>query len=264
MSPYYLGKNSNAPINRGNLSIDMENINQIYNQLGKGKNPAAPPGVGYVPPVGGGLTPSPMGGGGPNIGLPSKPNYGDPAALLPSPISPVPGLGYKPGVPGDFGIANLPGGVPGGGPGGFGGFAGPAPVPGGELGLPGGGIGEITPGMGGRQITLPADTALPGAGEGEGGESYVDDLMASLFGKGFETIRGVGGRSRENVYDMLAREGLLGTGAAADVGREMAWQTERGITDLTRKMGEMRAGKEKEAMDMLMTYMGMMSQSWGQ
>ncbi len=99
--------------------------------------------------------------------------------------------------------------------------------------------------------------------EEERPESYMDELMASLFGEGFETIRGVGGRSREAVYDMLARQGLLGTGAATDVAKEMAWTTERGITDLIREMGQMRADKEQEAMQMLLAFFGMESQAWG-
>ncbi len=139
--------------------------------------------------------------------------------------------------------------------------------------LYGGGRGGGRGGRGGPGRTLPyVEEATPfvegrGLGEEVAGEaqpeSYVDELMSSLFGKGFETIRGVGGRSQEAVYDMLARQGLLGTGAAKDVAGEMAWQTERGITDLVREMGQMRADKESEAMNMLMAYLGMMSQSWG-
>lgn len=118
--------------------------------------------------------------------------------------------------------------------------------------------GEVTP------YTDPSGRGAPGLPEEEAQpESYVDDLMASLFGKGFETIRGIGGRSQEAVYDQLARQGLLGTGAATDVAREMAWQTERGITDLIRSMGEMRADKEQEAMNMLLQLFGMQSQAWG-
>lgn len=172
MSPYFLGKNTNAPIDKRSLGLDVANINELYR------------GVSRAPTASAGRT---------------IPVMGEPTI-------------YTPGL-------------------------GPGPR-------------EPTPGL-----HPPEDI-----GEGE---SYVDELMASLFGEGFETIRGVGGRSQEAVYDLLARQGLLGTGAATDVGKEMAWQTERGITDLIREMGKMRSDKEQEAMNMLLSFFGMESQAWG-
>lgn len=114
-----------------------------------------------------------------------------------------------------------------------------------------------------ERVPVAEMIAQPEGGADLQGESYVDELMASLFGEGFETIRGIGGRSREGVYDLLAREGLLGTGAAKDVASEMAWQTEQGISNLIRDMGKMRADKESEAMNMIMTWLGMTSNAWG-
>ena len=89
-----------------------------------------------------------------------------------------------------------------------------------------------------------------------------DALIDALFGTGFETIRGIGGRSRESVYDMLAREGLLGTGAAKGVAQDIAWQTERGITDLITNLAQMRSQEEQDAMNLMLTYLSMMSQGW--
>ena len=130
-------------------------------------------------------------------------------------------------------------------------------------------IGDVTPytpGVAAPTVAterVSGEQAIARPEEAEvGGGSYVDELMSAIFGEGFENIRGVGGRSREAVYDTLAREGLLGTGASQDVAKEMAWQTERGITDLTRDMTQMRADKEAEAMNMIMTWLGMNMQSW--
>ena len=127
--------------------------------------------------------------------------------------------------------------------------------------LEGMGEGELLDWFGGMEPRQPPIPAIPGvtspgistvtpspapgiAGEGVGG---YDALLDMLFGKGFETIRGIGERGRESLmYDTLAREGLLGTGAVADIGKEMAWGTERGIADLIRSMAEMRAGEEQE------------------
>ncbi|MCK4823714.1 hypothetical protein KA005_48625 [bacterium] len=91
---------------------------------------------------------------------------------------------------------------------------------------------------------------------------WIDNLVASMFGKGFETVRGIGERGRESVYDMMAREGLLGTGAAKGTAQDIAWQTERGITDLIREMAQMRSQEEKEAMNLMLTYMTMLQSGW--
>ena len=116
----------------------------------------------------------------------------------------------------------------------------------------------LTPGSVTPFVPVVAET--PAADEGVGG---YDELLDMLFGKGFETIRGIGGRSRESVYDALAREGMLGTGAMKGVASDVAWQTERGITDLIRNMAQMRSQDEQEAMNLMLTYFGMGQQGWG-
>ena len=111
-------------------------------------------------------------------------------------------------------------------------------------------------------VVSPVVTPSPAPGiEGEGVGGY-DALLDMLFGKEFETIRGIGGRSRESVYDALAREGMLGTGAMKGVASDVAWQTERGVTDLIRNMAQMRKQEEDEAMNLMLTYMAMMQQGW--
>jgi len=92
---------------------------------------------------------------------------------------------------------------------------------------------------------------------------YLDNLIAGMFGKGFETVRGIGGRTREATFDALARQGLLGTGAATGVAQDIAWQTERGISDLLREVEEMRYGREQESMNMLLQYLFNMLGGWG-
>ena len=111
------------------------------------------------------------------------------------------------------------------------------------------------------QPSLFQTPVIPEAGPPEEPGGF-DALMDMMFGKGFEQVRGIGERGRESVYDMMAREGLLGTGAAKGTAQDIAWQTERGITDLIRNMAEMRSKEEKEAMNLMLTYMAMMQQGW--
>jgi len=91
---------------------------------------------------------------------------------------------------------------------------------------------------------------------------WIDNLVAGMFGKGFETVRGVGGRTRESVFDMLAREGLMGTGAARGVSEDIAWQTERGISDLMRGVEQWKYQQEQETMNQLLQYLFSMMGSW--
>lgn len=92
--------------------------------------------------------------------------------------------------------------------------------------------------------------------------SYIDELMSAVFGSEFENIRGLGGRTRESMFDFLAREGLLGTGAARDIAQETAWQTEKGITDLTRQMMQWREAEEQEAFGQLLQYLFGIGSMW--
>lgn len=121
---------------------------------------------------------------------------------------------------------------------------------------------SVTPSIVAPVVTPSVVTPSPVPGvEGEGTGGY-DALLDMLFGKGFETIRGIGGRSRESVYDALAREGMLGTGAMKGVASDVAWQTERGITDLIRNMAKMRSEEEDEAMNLMLTFMALQQQGW--
>jgi len=98
--------------------------------------------------------------------------------------------------------------------------------------------------------------------EPEAGTDWLDNLIAGIFGKGFETVRGVGGRTREATFDVLARQGLLGTGAAKGVAQDIAWQTERGISDLMREMEQIKYGREQETMNMLLQWLFGMGGMW--
>lgn len=101
-----------------------------------------------------------------------------------------------------------------------------------------------------------------GTAETQPGTNFLDDLIASMFGKGFEDVRGVGGRTREATFDMLAREGLLGTGAAVGKAQDVAWQTERGISDLMRGAEQWKYQQEQETMNQLLQYLFSMMGSW--
>jgi len=90
---------------------------------------------------------------------------------------------------------------------------------------------------------------------GRGGEfmgrrpGYSDAVMRAMFGQDFEKIRGVGGAERERMYDLMGREGLLGTGAVQDIGQQRAWATERNIGDLMRQLAV--GQEEKKTEDLL-------------
>lgn len=94
------------------------------------------------------------------------------------------------------------------------------------------------------------------------GENWIDKLIAGMFGKDFETIRGIGGRTREATFDVLARQGLMGTGAAKGVGEDIAWQTERGISDLMRWSEMWKYQQEQEAMNQMLQYFFGMGGMW--
>ena len=98
--------------------------------------------------------------------------------------------------------------------------------------------------------------------EPEVGTNFLDDLIAGMFGKGFETVRGVGGRTRESVFDTLARQGLMGTGAAKGVSEDIAWQTERGISDLMRGAEQWKYQQEQESMNQMLQYLFSIMGAW--
>jgi len=131
----------------------------------------------------------------------------------------------------------------------------------GTIGIPGAAVptGEVTtPGTITGPITPPARPIEAPVGEAD----WLDDLVAAMFGKGFETVRGVGGRTRESVFDALARQGLLGTGATKGVAQDIAWQTERGISDLMRGVEEMKYAREQESLNYLLQYLFSMMGAW--
>jgi len=102
---------------------------------------------------------------------------------------------------------------------------------------------------------------------GRGGEflgrrpGYSDAVMRAMFGRDFERLRGVGGRGREEMINLLSREGLLGTGAARDIGEAQAWQTERGIGDLMR---DLAIGQEGQIREDLLRFTGAAGDIFGQ
>lgn len=125
--------------------------------------------------------------------------------------------------------------------------------------------GEVTiPGQISEEpVILPGEeTLIEPTVEPKAETDWVDELMAGLFGKGFETVRGIGGRTREGVFDMLARQGLMGTGAAKGVAGDIAWQTERGITDLMRWGEQWKYGQEQDVMNQILQYFFGMGGMW--
>jgi hypothetical protein len=58
---------------------------------------------------------------------------------------------------------------------------------------------------------------------------YSQESIDRMFGRDFETVRGVGSRTIEDLLSLAGREGLVGTQATRDLGQQSAWQTERSI-----------------------------------
>ena len=127
-----------------------------------------------------------------------------------------------------------------------------------EVTTPGTITGPVTPPITGEEI--PFDPY--GTAETQPGTDWIDKLIAGMFGKGFEDVRGVGARTRESTFDALAREGLLGTGATKGVAQDIAWQTERGISDLTRWSEMWKYQQEQESMNQMLQYLFSMMGSW--
>jgi len=126
--------------------------------------------------------------------------------------------------------------------------------------------GQVSPGA---EVTIPGEITGPVVEPGieppteePTSTDWIDNLIAGMFGKGFETVRGIGGRTREGVFDTLAREGLMGTGAARDVSQDIAWQTERGISDLMRGVEQWKYQQEQESMNQMLQYLFSMMGSW--
>ena len=125
-----------------------------------------------------------------------------------------------------------------------------------------GGLGEVSIPPGEPPFEPVTEPGIETPVGEEAGTDWLENLMSGLFGKGFETVRGIGGRSREGVFDMLSREGLMGTGAAKGVAEDVAWQTERGITDLMRWGEQWKYQQEQETMNQLLQYLFSMMGSW--
>jgi len=127
--------------------------------------------------------------------------------------------------------------------------------PGAEVTIPGEITGPVTPPGTEPGIETPA-------AEEPTSTDWIDNLIAGMFGKGFEDVRGIGGRTRESVFDTLAREGLMGTGAARGVSEDIAWQTERGISDLMRWSEMWKYQQEQDVMNQILQYFFGMGGMW--
>jgi len=121
----------------------------------------------------------------------------------------------------------------------------------GDVGFPGEPpLGPVTPPVTGEETPLDLD----GTADTQASSDWMDKLIAGMFGKEFETVRGVGGRTREATFDALARQGLLGTGATKGVAQDIAWQTERGISDLMRWSEMWKYQQEQDVMNQILQY----------
>jgi len=63
---------------------------------------------------------------------------------------------------------------------------------------------------------------------------YTKDMINSMYGKNFETLRGREAAQREGATRLLSREGALGTGEGREVLSDVAWNTEDAIANALR------------------------------
>jgi len=65
---------------------------------------------------------------------------------------------------------------------------------------------------------------------------FSDPMMRNMFGQDFDVLRRRGAGQAQELEDMVAGQGLLGTGTARDLYQKQGWETERGIGDLMRNL----------------------------
>lgn len=65
---------------------------------------------------------------------------------------------------------------------------------------------------------------------------FSDPMMSSMFGRDFDVLRRRGAGQAQSLEDMIASQGLLGTGTSRDLYQKQAWETERGIGDTMRDL----------------------------
>ena len=65
---------------------------------------------------------------------------------------------------------------------------------------------------------------------------YGEDVIAAIFGKNFENVRGQGKNVRQATTEAAGRAGMLGTGAELSMGRKNAWQNENLVTEAMRDL----------------------------
>jgi hypothetical protein len=65
---------------------------------------------------------------------------------------------------------------------------------------------------------------------------YSQEAQDKLFGANFENVRSQQAGTREAINRTLGSQGMLGTGTAANMMNENAWENENQISDLARQL----------------------------
>jgi hypothetical protein len=78
---------------------------------------------------------------------------------------------------------------------------------------------------------------------------YSQEAQDAMFGSGFENVRAAEKGTREQLLNDLSRQGMSGTGTALDKTSDLAWNTEKGITELARQL--FVGNEEKKKADLL-------------
>lgn len=78
---------------------------------------------------------------------------------------------------------------------------------------------------------------------------YTEEMMANMFGRDFEKIRGREAANREMMTSLLSRGGMLGTGTELEQMGKLSWGTESQISNIMRDL--FIKGEEKKKEDII-------------
>jgi hypothetical protein len=78
---------------------------------------------------------------------------------------------------------------------------------------------------------------------------YTEEMMANMFGRDFEKVRGREAAQRETMTNLLSRAGMSGTGTELEQMGKIAWGTESEISNIMRDL--FISGEEKKKEDII-------------
>ena len=75
---------------------------------------------------------------------------------------------------------------------------------------------------------------------------FTPEAINTMFGQGFEKVRGLEGPARETLLGDLSREGMLGTGAGLKKLTDLSWGAEKNVSDVMRDVFTLNEYQKRE------------------